>query len=209
MTVAQALVGFAALAAVLTVVPGLDTTLVLRSALVNGRRVAAATGLGVCAGLLVWGVAAAVGAAALLAASRTAYLVVTFAGAAYMAYLGLALIVRSFRGRHQPDPPVPAAVSGRRAFAVGAGTNLLNPKIGVFYLATIPQFLPAGPSPVGMGLLLAAVHSVLTAAWFVVIVVAAGAARRWLADARAMRVVDRVAGAVMIGFGARLALAQR
>lgn len=210
MTVTQALFGFAAVAAVLTLVPGLDTTLVLRSALVGGRRTAAATALGVATGLLVWGAAAAVGAAALLAASRTAYLVVTVAGAAYMALLGVMLIVRSFRvGGHATESPAAQPVSARRAFATGAWTNVLNPKIGVFYVATLPQFIPTGTPAVGMGVLLALVHVVLTLTWFALVILGAAAARRWLANARALRIVDRVAGTVMIGFGARLALAQR
>lgn len=210
MTVTQALLGFAAVAAVLTLVPGLDTTLVLRSALVSGRRVAVSTALGVAAGLLAWGAAAAVGAAALLAASRTAYLVVTLAGAAYMAYLGVMLIVRSFRGAgHGAETPAAQPVSARRAFATGAWTNVLNPKIGVFYIATIPQFIPPGAPALGMGVLLAVVHVLLTLVWFALIILGAAAARRWLANARALRIVDRVAGTIMIGFGAKLVFAQR
>ncbi|GAA0332848.1 LysE family translocator [Micropruina glycogenica] len=85
-------------------------------------------------------------------------------------------------------------------------TNLLNPKIGAFYLATIPQFVPAGVSPLGMGLLLAGVHDLLAVAWFALIIAGASYARRWLANARALRVVDRVAGVTLVGFGVKLAL---
>lgn len=211
MTLAQAILGFAVVAALLTIVPGLDTTLVLRTALVHGRRQAAATAAGVGAGLLVWGAAAAVGAAALLAASELAYRVVTLAGVAYMAYLGAAMIVRSFRSPSPPhdEPAAPRPTAPWRAFATGAGTNLLNPKIGAFYIATIPQFVPDGASPLGTGLLLAAVHVLLNAVWFGLVIIGAAATRRWLARPRALRIVDRVAGVVMIGFAARLALGQR
>ena len=134
----------------------------------------------------------AVGAAALLAASRTAYLVVTLAGAAYMAFLGVMLVVRSFRGAgHGTGGPAAPSVSARRSFATGAWTNVLNP-----------------PAP-ATGLLLAMVHVVLTLVRSALIFLGAAAARRWLANARALRIVDRVAGTVMIGFGVRLALAQR
>ncbi|MGW9020739.1 LysE family translocator [Leucobacter chromiiresistens] len=151
MNTTQALLGFAAVAAVLTVIPGLDTTLVLRSALVSGRRQAAATAFGIASGALVWGAAAALGAAALLAASRVAYQIVAIGGAAYMAVLGIRMIVQSFRGAHAADPVAagtvaagPVAASGgthsvRRAYLTGAWTNLLNPKIGVFYIATTPS----------------------------------------------------------------------
>ena len=97
MTFTQALLGFAAVAAVLTVIPGLDTTLVLRSALVRGNGYAVATALGIGTGALIWGAAAAVGAAALLAASEVAYRVVTLGGAVSLVYLGVMLIVKSFR----------------------------------------------------------------------------------------------------------------
>jgi threonine/homoserine/homoserine lactone efflux protein len=128
-----------------------------------------------------------------------------------MAYLGVSMIVRSLRRGPGPvadAPPTPAS-SLWRAFAIGAGTNLLNPKIGVFYIATIPQFIPHGTAPLAMGLLLAAVHAVLSLAWFAVIIAAAGMARHRLADPRAVRVIDRVAGVVLVGFAAKLALSPK
>ena len=205
-TITSALLGFAAVAAVLTVIPGLDTTLVLRSALTQSRRHAVVTALGVSTGALAWGAAAAVGAAALLAASEVAYRAVTIVGAAYMAYLGVMLIVRSFR--HDPvvlDGPA-VALPLWRSFCSGAWTNLLNPKVGAFYVATIPQFIPDGASHLGMGLLLAGVHDVIGLVWFAGVIWGAQAARRWLANARALKVIDRIAGVVLVGFGARLVL---
>lgn len=206
MTITAALLGFAAVAAILTVIPGLDTTLVLRSALTQSRRHAFATALGINVGALVWGAAAAVGAAALLAASEVAYRALTIVGAAYMAYLGVMLIVRSFRREaaalDEPAAPMPVW----RSFFTGAWTNLLNPKIGAFYVATIPQFIPEGTSPLGMGLLLAGAHDVIGLLWFAGIIWGARAARRWLANARALKIIDRIAGVVVTGFAARLVL---
>ena len=208
MTFAQALLGFAAVAAVLTVIPGLDTTLVLRSALVRGRGYAFATGLGVCVGALIWGAAAAVGAAALLAASELAFRVVTLAGAAYLCVLGVVLIVQSFRKGATDTGRTARAATGPawRGFLAGVWTNLLNPKVGVFYLATIPQFIPQGFWPLGLGLLLAAVHAALALVWFGLIIAGASYARRWFDDARRLRAVDRIAGTILVGFGVRLAL---
>ncbi|WP_286264487.1 LysE family translocator [Brooklawnia propionicigenes] len=208
----HAVTGFALVAAVLTIIPGLDTTLVLRTAIARGRDQAAVTAAGVCAGLLVWGVAAAVGAAALLAASELAYRMISYAGIAYMVYLGSAMIVRSFRSHEeqtQDAAHAPRRESLWQAFVTGAGTNILNPKIGVFYIATMPQFIPAGNSPLGMGLLLAGVHVLLTLAWFTLIITGAYAAKRWLSRPRATRIIDRVAGVVIIGFAGRLALQPR
>ena len=146
-------------------------------------------------------------APALLAASEVAYRVVTLGGAVYLVYLGVMLIVKSVRTHGlEVEGTAGEAISKWRGFLTGVWTNLLNPKIGAFYLATIPQFVPAGVSPLGMGLLLAGVHDLLAVAWFALIIAGASYARRWLANARALRVVDRVAGVTLVGFGVKLAL---
>jgi threonine/homoserine/homoserine lactone efflux protein len=141
-----AVLGFAVVAAALTVTPGLDTALVLRATLTRSRGEAAATGAGIVAGLFVWGAAAAVGISALLTASQLAYDVLRYAGAAYLVWFGLRLLVRAARGTGT-DPDVAPAASGWRAARVGLATNLLNPKVGVFYVALLPQFLPTDTGP--------------------------------------------------------------
>ncbi|WP_298037298.1 LysE family translocator [uncultured Microbacterium sp.] len=211
MTIGEAILGFTVVAAMLTVIPGLDTTLVLRSALVRGRADAFATALGIVSAVLLWGAAAAVGAAALLAASEVAYRIVTIGGAAYMAYLGASMIMRSFTrtALAVDETAQPVRGSSWRSFGTGVGTNLLNPKIGVFYIATIPHFIPPDAAPLAMGLLLALVHDALGMIWFALIIFGAVWARKWLASARSLRIIDRIAGSVLIGFGAKLALEQR
>ena len=211
MTVPQAVLGFAVVAGLLTIIPGIDTALVLRSAISRGRGYAFAAAAGINAGCFVWGIAAAVGASALLAASELAYRILTLAGAAYMVWLGIHLLRASLRPREAApagsvDPPRASAWHG---FATGLWTNLLNPKIGVFYLATIPQFVPADVSPLLMGVLLAAVHNVLGMAWFTVIILATGFAARWLARDSVAKVTDRITGTVLVAFGAKLALDSR
>ena len=123
-----------------------------------------------------------------------------------MAYLGVMLIVRSFQHLPAALDQLSAPMPLWRSFLTGAWTNLLNPKIGAFYVATIPQFIPEGASHLGMGLLLAGVHDVIGLLWFAGIIWGAQAARRWLANARALKIIDRTAGVVLIGFGARLVL---
>ncbi len=207
MTITHAVVGFAALAAVLTIIPGLDTALVLRTALIRGRQHGFAAIFGICFGALTWGIAAALGAAALLAASEIAYRAVTVAGALYMTCLGVSMIVKSFR---TPSTETNVDVSSAqvpwwRSFLTGYWTNLLNPKIGVFYIATIPQFIPPGVSHLGMGVLLAGVHAVLGVIWLSTVALGASAARRWIANARSLRIIDRIAGTILVGFGIKLA----
>ena len=209
MTVASALASFAILAGVLTIIPGPDSALILRSALVQGRKHAYATALGIATGTFVWGAAAAVGAAALLAASELAFTILKVVGALYLAYLGITMIVKSFRRRSAvSDAPAPVG-SLAAAFGRGALTNLLNPKVGVFYIALIPQFIPEGVAPIGMGLLLALVHVVESVVWFTGLILAAHFARQWLSSPRVSAWIDRVTGGVLVAFGAVLAAESR
>lgn len=210
MTVASALWSFALLAGVLTIIPGPDSALILRSALVQTRKHAYATALGIATGTFVWGAAAAVGAAALLAASELAFTILKIVGAIYLAYLGVTMIVKSFRRRvDAADAVAPPVGSLRAAFGRGALTNLLNPKVGVFYIALIPQFLPPGVPPVGMGLLLALVHIVESLVWFTGLILAAHFARKWLSSPRVSAWIDRVTGGILVAFGAFLAVESR
>jgi threonine/homoserine/homoserine lactone efflux protein len=200
---------FALVALALTLTPGLDTALVLRAALTGGRRDAAATAGGIVAGLFVWGAAAAVGVSALLTASQVAYDVLRFAGAAYLVWFGLRLLVRAIRGTPAHEPVGTAGNSPWRAARQGLATNLLNPKVGVFYVALLPQFLPAGGDPLAVGLLLTGVHAALTLAWFGALIALAGALGRWLRRPRTARAIDGVTGVTLVGFGLRLAAAGR
>jgi threonine/homoserine/homoserine lactone efflux protein len=207
-TLAAAVAGFAVVAAALTITPGLDTALVLRAALTRGRREAMATAAGIVAGLFVWGAAAAVGVSALLAASATAFDVLRYAGAAYLVGYGVRLLVAA--ARHRPDGDRPASEvpgSALRAARAGLLTNLLNPKVGVFYVALLPQFVPAGSDPLLVGLLLAAVHGALSAVWFLLLISLATALSRWLRRPTTVRVIDGVTGTALVGFGVRLAAA--
>jgi threonine/homoserine/homoserine lactone efflux protein len=209
-TPTAAVLAFAVVAGALAVTPGLDTALVLRAALTRGRREAAATAAGIVAGLFVWGAAAAAGVSALLATSKLAYDVLRWAGAAYLVWFGLRLLARSLR-------PGPAAArtegadggSAWRAARLGLTTNLLNPKVGVFYAALLPQFLPVGSDPLLGGLLLAGVHAVLSVAWFALLIGLASVLGRWLRRPGTVRAIDGVTGATLVGFGARLALSAR
>jgi len=208
MTMTSALLSFAVVAALLTITPGLDTALVLRSALVQGRRLAIATSLGIISGAFVWGVAAAVGLAALLRASEVAFSVLKIVGAAYMIYLGLRMLwTRVIRPR---DSAVSSSERLPRhwwgAFGKGLLTNLLNPKVGAFYVAVLPQFLPASVNELLMGVLLAGVHGVETALWFALIIFGAHGVRRWLDRPVVQRSIDGVTGTALVGFGVALAV---
>ncbi|GAA3396924.1 LysE family translocator [Cryptosporangium minutisporangium] len=211
MTVTSALVSFAAVAALLTIVPGLDTAFVLRTAMVGGRRPAFAAAVGIGTGSLAWGAAAAVGVSALLTASTVAYTALRIAGAGYLVWLGVQLIRETLgrRATAAARPETTGASSAWRAWRRGVLTNLLNPKVGAFYVAVIPQFLPEQAPHLLMGLALALVHNAEGMLWFTGLILAAHSVRGWLRRPTVQRAIDRVTGTALIGFGLKLAASPR
>jgi threonine/homoserine/homoserine lactone efflux protein len=198
----QSLIAFTLAAALLTVTPGLDTALVLRTAAAEGARRAFAAALGICLGCLAWGTLVAVGLGMLLRASELAYLALKWIGAAYLLYLGVRLILAR-RGEAEAGDAVPAPRANW--FLRGLLTNLLNPKVGAFYVSFLPQFIPAGASVAATILLLAAIHSALGLLWFALLIGATRPLARRLSDPKLLRGLDRATGAVLIFFGLRLA----
>jgi threonine/homoserine/homoserine lactone efflux protein len=206
-TLAQSLLGFTLLAAVVAVTPGLDTVLVLRQALRSGRRTAFAAAAGIGLGALVWGVAAAAGIAALFVASQVAYTALRWAGVAFLLYLAWSYLRAAVRGGTVHTDFTSGAVDApREAFVKGLLTDLLNPKMAVFYLTVLPLFLPAGYPPVLAGGVLAGVHVLVAFAWFTIIILSAHAIRGFLTSRRGARVIDGTAGVAMLGFGLVLGL---
>ena len=198
----QSLLAFTAAAALLTVTPGLDTALVLRTA-AEGPRRAFAAALGICLGCLAWGAIAAVGLGMLLQASELAYLALKWIGAAYLVYLGLRLILL-------PRRPAEVEAPWRNGswFLRGLLTNLLNPKVGAFYVSFLPQFIPAGANVPMTTLLLAGIHAALGLLWFLLLIAATRPLAAALRRPRVVRLLDRTTGGVFLLFGARLALSR-
>lgn len=199
---------FAAVAALVTITPGLDTMLVLRTAVAGGRRVGFLAGIGIGAGCLAWAVAGAVGLTAVLAASRFAFDALRLAGACYLLWLGGQALWHARGGGHRRRSSADSAdtpISGRAAFRTGFVTNLLNPKIGVFYMSLLPQFVPDGASVLWTSLLFAVIHDIEGMLWFTLIVFAAVTARRTLTRPTVKRRLQQLTGIAFIGFGLRLA----
>lgn len=209
MTVTQALVSFILAAGLLTVTPGLDTALVLRTGMAEGPQQAAQAALGIVIGCLIWGAAVAIGLGALLAASAVAFTLLKWLGAAYLLWLGLRLILVP---RSQALPVAEASSQARRGrsgwFWKGLLQNFLNPKIGVFYVSFLPQFVPPTVDVVSFTFLLAAIHAVLGLAWFAVLIRATQPLVRMLRRPAVVKAMDRLTGCVFVGFGAKLALSR-
>ena len=202
-----ACLAFAAMAALLTITPGVDTMLVVRNTVAGGRRAGLLSSTGVVTGLLCWALMSAIGLTAMLAASRLAFDAVRLAGACYLLWLGLRALWTARHGTPGTSgerPPAPAP--GRAAFRAGLTTNLLNPKVGVFYMSLLPQFVPDGASVFWTSMLFAAIHAAEGLLWLAVIVAAAGAARRALTRPAVRRRLQQVTGLAFIGFGVRLAV---
>lgn len=211
------LLAFVGLAALLTITPGADTAVVTKVALEHGRRAALRTTVGIITGLMLWATASAVGLAAILTASATAFTIIKFAGAAYLLWLGIQSI---WPGRRQQEvAPAPApdgemrgaldGGAGRSPFLRGLLSNLLNPKVGIFYTTFLPQFIAPGESVFAKSLLLAAIHGAMGLAWlsgYAALVAKAGDVLRRPSIKRAL---DRVTGVVLIAFGLRLAVERR
>ncbi|MCX2952944.1 LysE family translocator [Lentzea sp. NEAU-D7] len=198
-----ALLSFSLVALLTVLTPGLDTVMVLRTALLSGKRAAMGVVLGISLGCLVWAVASLAGLTALLQASELAYDVVRWLGAAYLIYLGAKALWNSRKSVSLGDSrPVPGAGASLR---VGLLTNLLNPKVGVFYLSLLPQFMPAGEPAWGAALV--AVHLGLGLVWLPILVVVAGRARAFLLRQRAL--LDRLTASVFVALGLKLAFEAR
>jgi len=216
------LFAFVGVAALLTILPGADMALVTRNVLALGRRRTTLTIFGICAGCVIHATASALGISAILATSATAYNVVKTVGAAYLVWLGVQSVRGSSAARQlgssaarqlgssaTPRPAAEAPSSRAAAFAQGFLTNVLNPKVAIFYLTFLPQFISPGEPVLTRSLLLATVHILmgmvwLTAyAWFIDrlgAVLTRPVVKAWL---------ERVTGGLLIALGARLAWERR
>jgi len=204
-----AILAFGIAAALLTLTPGLDTALVLRTAAVEGAAEARLALAGICGGLFVWGSATSLGLTALVAVSTVGYNVLRAAGAVYLVYLG----VQMWRREHKFELPAPAVSPGapgaHRWLWRGMLTNLLNPKVGVFYVTLLPQFIPRGGSVIGYSLLFTSIHVVEGVTWLTILTTAVQPLRAWLSRPSVVRALDCGTGTVLIGCGVALAFERR
>jgi threonine/homoserine/homoserine lactone efflux protein len=200
-----ALLPFLAIAILLIVIPGPDTAMVTRNAVVGGRRSGVYAALGVSLGLTIWTAAAALGIAALLRASQLGFDILKITGAIYLAWVGIQML----RSRGVVPDAFGRGASGVRALRQGLLSDLGNPKIAVFFTSLLPQFVHGTGSAFVPLLFLGGVFAVLTLFWLAVYALAVGHASGWLRRPQVRLWLDRFTGVVLIGFGVRLALERR
>ena len=213
-------VAYLAVAALLIVTPGPDTALVTRNALLAGRRAAAVTTLGIAVGSVVWALASVGGVAVLLERSALAFTVFKYAGAAYLAWLGLRSLLSGLRNPKRANAPslygapldqaaeatpAPATPGALVFWRQGLLSNLLNPKAGAIFATALPQFIVPGDSPVRLLLMLAAYEAILLV-WLTFYAALISRAGRSRIGERVRVALGRLTGAVLIALGVRLAL---
>ena len=205
----SAVLAFAAAAALLTLTPGLDTALVLRTAAVEGAAQARFALAGICTGLFLWGTATSLGLTTLIAVSSASYNALRIVGAFYLVYLG----ARMWRRKHSFEVPTAgpslAGPGAHRWLWRGMLTNVLNPKVGVFYVTLLPQFIPRGGSVIAYSLLFTSIHVVEGIVWLTILTTAVRPLRSWLSRHSVVRALDCGTGTVFIGCGVALALERR
>ena len=192
---------FLAVSAIVVVTPGVDMALVTKNALLHGRAAARATALGVNLGIFLWTLAAALGLAAVIAASAAAFTAIKLAGALYLVYLG----VRALLGSHETV----TVVAGGSAFRQGLASNLLNPKIAVFFTSLLPQFVDSAHTSPQDLLLLGLLFNCMGVLWLLTYAELAARGRDELGRPRVKRALDRLTGVALVGLGVRLAFERR
>ena len=207
------MLAFLGIAALLTITPGADMAIVTKNALGYGRKAAFLTTLGINTGCLSWAAASALGVSAVLSASVTAFTALKLAGAAYLVWLGLRAIWHT-RGRSAAfeEPALDAADRGRPGavfYREGLLTNLLNPKIAVFYSTFLPQFIGPGDPYLLKSLLLAGIHNLIGVLWLTGYAHVVTRAGDLLRRPPVKRALDRLTGTVLIALGLRLATTTR
>jgi threonine/homoserine/homoserine lactone efflux protein len=197
---------FLAFAVVLVLIPGPDFAVVTKNTLAGGRQRGRWTALGVSSSNLVQGTAAAFGVSALIVRVQPLFEAVKWAGVGYLAYLGAQAIRSAVRGQYQPADEADGGgqARGLAGWRQGFISNITNPKVLVFYLAVLPQFLTPGAS-LGWLLALAWSHAVLGQSYLQLLVTGLHGARRVLMRRRVRRSLDATTGAVLLGFSAKLA----
>ena len=191
---------------ILTITPGLDTTLIIRTATLEGKTKAFQVALGINLGCIVWGVIVACGLGALLMTSDLAFNALKWIGAIYLTWLGLNLLLKP---RSQLASLNNSAVTTQNWFMKGFWGNLLNPKVGIFYISFLPQFIPQSASPVIWTMSLVMIHVVIGLIWSIFLIAAMQSISAYLKQPKFIRYMDRVTGSIFILFALKLALSKR
>lgn len=201
-------IAFTIVAAALTVTPGADTMLVVRNVLRGGRGDGFFTVAGICTGLYVHALLSALGISVVVMHSATAFTVMKVAGACYLVWLGFHSLRSAARGASSRvvEAVVTTTVTPARCFREGFLTNVLNPKVAVFYLALLPQFIRPEDPVLMKSLLLTAIHFVQGIVWLGIVAWVVDRSRHFFMKPNLRRWLDAACGTILIGLGLRIAM---
>ena len=183
----------------------MDTTLIIRTATIEGKAKAFQAALGITLGCIVWGVVVACGLGALLMTSDLAFNMLKWMGAAYLAWLGLNLLLKP----RTQLADINDTTNTQNWFVKGFLGNLLNPKVGVFYLSFLPQFIPHTASPVIWTMGLVMIHVVIGIIWSIILISAMQSISAYLKRPKFINYMDRITGSIFILFALKLAFSKR
>ncbi|MEQ2528262.1 LysE family translocator [Robertmurraya yapensis] len=182
--------------------PGIDTAIITKRTISDGRQAGFIIALGITSGCLVHTFAAALGLSAILMQSAFAFEMIKYIGAIYLIYLGLSSFIKrkdKQKAMVQPEPK-------KSAFKQGLLSNVLNPKVAVFFITFLPQFVSTDTNTTLQLILMGTTYTLLSIAWFIVYVLFINILREWLMSPKVQGILDKATGIVLIGFGLKLAM---
>ncbi|SOC15731.1 RhtB (resistance to homoserine/threonine) family protein [Ureibacillus xyleni] len=185
--------------------PGIDTALITKRTISDGRKDGYQMALGITTGSLVHTFAAAFGLSAILMKSAVAFEIVKYVGAIYLIYLGVSSFISRKKKTVNDEDETHFDIK-KSAFKQGLLSNVLNPKVAMFFLTFLPQFVKAGENATEQLIMMGVIYTLLSISWFFIYVFFINFLREWLMSPKVQRVMDKATGLVLIGFGLKLAM---
>ncbi len=206
----QSVIAFSVAALILTLTPGNDTILVMRNTMSAGRSSGFATILGICFGTIVHGTFASLGISVILMKSTTLFQIVKFVGAGYLIFLGAQSLHSAWKVRKEKRVEPLSGLQTKntaasKSFIQGLMTNVLNPKVALFYLSFIPQFIHES-DPLLKPLFLACIHIVMGIVQLSTVILMITKLRKYLVSPKIKSAMEATCGVMLTGFGIKLAL---